>query len=81
MPTILRIDGYRFFFFSDEHLPQHIHIEKADAYARVELNSLKVTDKYNLSSKELKKMIVIIKANKKLLQKGWNEYFKSKNIN
>ena len=30
MPTVLRIDGYRFFFFSDEHTPEHIHIEKAD---------------------------------------------------
>jgi len=34
MPTILRIDGYRFFFFSDEHLPTHIHIEKGDGYAK-----------------------------------------------
>lgn len=28
MPTILRINGYRFFFYSNEHLPKHIHIEK-----------------------------------------------------
>ena len=36
MPTILKIDGWRFFFFSDEHTPEHIHIEKADSYARIE---------------------------------------------
>ncbi|MBE0499452.1 MAG: DUF4160 domain-containing protein [Campylobacterales bacterium] len=28
MPTVLRINGFRFFFFSDEHLPLHIHVEK-----------------------------------------------------
>ncbi len=28
MPTVLRKDGYRFFFYSNEHLPIHIHIEK-----------------------------------------------------
>ena len=30
MPTVLKIDGYRFFFFSDEHTPEHILIEKGD---------------------------------------------------
>ena len=35
MPTVLKIDGFRFFFFSDEHEPIHIHIEKADCYARI----------------------------------------------
>lgn len=40
MPTILRIDGFRFFFFSDEHSPRHIHIEKGDGYARIELDPI-----------------------------------------
>ena len=30
MPTVLRVDGFRFFFFSNEHTPEHIHIEKGD---------------------------------------------------
>ena len=76
MPTILRIDGYRFFFFSDEHLPTHIHIEKGDGYARIELNSIKITDSYNLNSKELKKLSALVKENNDKLQKAWNEYFK-----
>ncbi|PLX22253.1 hypothetical protein C0584_00020 [Candidatus Parcubacteria bacterium] len=35
LPTVLRVDGFRFFFFSDEHLPLHIHVEKGDGYMRV----------------------------------------------
>ena len=76
MPTILKIDGYRFFFFSDEHTPEHIHIEKADAYARIEIASLKVTDSYNINSKELKKLLNLVQKNKLELQGAWNEYFK-----
>ncbi len=35
MPAILRIDGYRFFFWSDEALePPHIHVAKAGNYAK-----------------------------------------------
>lgn len=28
MPTILTTNGFRFFFYSNEHLPIHIHVEK-----------------------------------------------------
>lgn len=76
MPTVLRIDGYRFFFFSDEHTPEHIHIEKGDSYARIEIESLKVTDTYNLNSKELKKLVLLVTKNKYKLKGEWNEYFK-----
>ena len=76
MPTIFRINGYRFFFFSDEHTPEHIHIEKADAYARIEIENLKVTDSYNLNSKELKKLLKLVTENKDKLQGAWDEYFK-----
>ena len=76
MPTILRIEGYRFFFFSDEHLPQHIHIEKGDGYARIELESIEITDSYNLTSKELKKLSILVKQNSEKPRKAWNEYFK-----
>jgi len=76
MPTILRIDGYRFFFFSDEHTPEHIHIENGDSYARIEIESLKVTNSYNLNSKELKKILELVSKNKDKLKGAWDEYFK-----
>ncbi|MBE6243946.1 MAG: DUF4160 domain-containing protein [Bacteroidales bacterium] len=28
MPTILFLFGLRFFFYSEEHLPVHVHVEK-----------------------------------------------------
>ena len=76
MPTVFKIDGYRFFFFSDEHTPEHIHIEKGDAYVRIEIESLRVTNSYNLNSKELKKLLDLVKKNKQKLKGAWDEYFK-----
>lgn len=75
MPTVLRIEGYRFFFFSNEHLPEHIHIESGDKYARIELETLNVTDSYKLNSKELKKLLKIIENNHTELQRSWDDYF------
>lgn len=35
MPTVLRIKGYRFFFFSlEETEPPHIHVEQAERVAK-----------------------------------------------
>ena len=31
MPTIFEIFGLRFYFYSDEHLPIHVHIENITA--------------------------------------------------
>lgn len=66
LPLHFKINGFRFFFFSNEHEPEHIHIEKGDMYARIELESLKVTDSYNVNSKDLKKMIEIIKKQRQI---------------
>jgi hypothetical protein len=76
IPKVLKIDGFRFFFFSNEHTPEHIHIKKGNMYARIEIETLEVTDSYNCNSKEIKKMISIVKKNQKILQGKWNEYFK-----
>ncbi len=75
MPSVLRIEGYRFFFFSNEHLPEHIHVENGDEYAKIELGTLNVTDSYNLSSKELKKLLKIVENNHTELQRSWDDYF------
>jgi len=75
MPTLLRENGYRFFFFSDEHLPKHVHIEKSDKYMRVELENLKVTDNYHMTSKEIREVMRMIEKHKQLFLEGWDGYF------
>jgi hypothetical protein len=37
MPTVLLIDGFRFFFYMNEHLPVHIHVSKGDGSAKLNL--------------------------------------------
>jgi len=52
MPTVLIIKGYRFFFFSNEGSePIHIHIEKAECYAKFWIDPLFVAANYGLTAK------------------------------
>jgi len=77
MPTILKYNGFRFFFFSNEHTPEHIHIEKGGGYAKVKLENLKLIENYQFSKKDIKIILKIVEENKDNFLKAWNEYFKS----
>ncbi|MBN2864331.1 MAG: DUF4160 domain-containing protein [Bacteroidales bacterium] len=73
MPTVLLIKGYRLFFFSNEgNEPVHIHIEKAERYAKFWLDPLCVVINYGFTGKELRE---IIERNELVIREKWNEYF------
>lgn len=75
MPTVFKQEGYRFYFYSNEHLPEHIHVENGDGYARVILETLEVTDSYKFNSKELKKIVKLVSENRTKIEGAWHEYF------
>ena len=76
MPTVFKINGFRFYFYSNEHLPQHIHVENGSCYARIVIDTLEITDSYNLKQKEAKMILKIIKEHKEKIKGAWNEHFK-----
>jgi len=76
MPTVFKYKGYRFYFYSNEHLPEYIHVENGDGYARIVLETLEVTDSYKLNSKELKKVIKLVQENREKIEGAWYEYFR-----
>ena len=74
MPTLLNINGFKFFFYANEHEPKHIHIMKNDEFAKVELDNLKVVQNY-LKPKDLKFALEIIEQNKIEFERIWDEWF------
>ncbi len=74
MPTLLLKDGFKFFFYANEHEPMHIHVSKGGNFAKIELDSLRVTHNY-LKTKDLKKALKIINENQKEFKRRWREYF------
>lgn len=76
MPTVLRIKGYRFFFFSNEsNEPKHIHIESEDKYAKFWLAPISLVKCVGYSSKELTQIRKLIEEHKDLIKERWDEYF------
>lgn len=74
MPTLLNIDGFKFFFYANEHEPKHVHFMKNEGFAKVELNTLKVVQNY-LKAKDLKLALAIIEEHKSEFERRWDEWF------
>ncbi len=74
MPTLLLEDGFKFFFHANDHEPQHIHVESGGDFAKIELATLRVVSNY-MKPKDLKKALLIVKANQQHFVSVWNEYF------
>jgi hypothetical protein len=76
VPTVLRVDAYRFFFYSNEgNEPPHIHVQKAEKYAKFWLQPIQLAESIDFNSKELRYVQDIIKEHSKLFLEAWNEHF------
>ena len=76
MPTVLRVGGFRFFFYSsDRNEPPHIHVEKDNNTAKFWLIPIRLQESHGFSRKEINKILSIIEENIELLLRRWNEYF------
>ncbi len=76
MPELFRLFGIRFFFFSNEHLPIHVHIENGDGDAKFAIKPVRLISNNGIKNKDIKLAESIIEENEELIEKRWNEYFK-----
>lgn len=76
MPTVLRVDGHRFFFYSNEgNEPPHIHVQTADKYAKFWLKPVRMAESIGYTSKELRRIQDIINDHSELFLEAWHEHF------
>ena len=76
MPTVLRVAGYRFFFFSNERgEPAHIHVEQAERYAKYWLDPLALSGSHGFRSHELAELRRLVVEHRALFQERWHEHF------
>lgn len=78
MPTLFILFGYRFFFWSNDHEPVHVHVNKGDCDARFSVDPVEITENYGFKSSELKMIESLIEENKEIIIERWNDFFKTK---
>ncbi len=74
MPTILVLFGIRFFFYSREHEPMHVHIENGDGKAKFEIEPhVRLVENKGMKNKDLKLAESIIEENREFIVNEWKE--------
>ena len=76
MPTLFFLFGYRFFFWSNDHEPIHVHVSKGDSEAKFNVIDVELIENYGFKKNELSLIESLIEENKEVIIARWKEYFK-----
>ena len=77
MPTLLMIFGLRFFFYTREHEPIHVHVEHADGVAKYNLldDRVELVENKGLKPASLRLAESILEENRVNFRNEWDKTF------
>ena len=76
MPTILITRGFRFYFYSGDHVePAHIHATKDGCVAKFWLDPVRLASGGRFRPAQLIEIQRMVDDNKDLFIRSWHEYF------
>ncbi len=79
MPVIFRIDGIRFFFYSNEGSPRepvHVHVMRGACEAKIWVEpSVSVDWNSGFNGAELRDIMNNVVARRELIMACWHDYF------
>jgi len=80
MPILFYYLGLKFYFYSNDHLPVHVHVSVENSEARYQVYpEIKLIENRGLKPRELRLAETAIEENKEIILWRWKEYFKDKN--
>jgi Domain of unknown function (DUF4160) len=76
MPTVLRLGGFRFYFYSHEpNEPPHVHVDRGGASAKFWLESVTLVRNFGFSAKEINELHRMVRAQRETLLEAWYGHF------
>ena len=76
MPTVLRLLGWRFHFYSDEGAePPHIHVDTGDGECKYWLSPVILARSEGVKPKDLRRIEVLVIENEGFILEKWHEFF------
>ena len=76
MPTVLRLSGLRFFFYSLEGTePAHIHVEHGEKVAKFWLDPVSFVESHGFRRHELNRVRLMVIEHRVEFLEAWNAHF------
>ncbi len=68
MPKVFEKDGYKFFFYSNDHRPIHVHVRRGDGEAVFNVEeSVQLRESQNMTIRELSKAQRLAQESRQLI--------------
>jgi hypothetical protein len=75
MPNVFEQDGYRFFFYSNEHRPIHVHVRHGGGEAVFDVEeSVELRESQDMKVRELSKAQRLAEDHRHLILEKWHEH-------
>jgi hypothetical protein len=75
-PTILRVRGYRFYFFSREESRLHVHVQHADGEAKFWIDPVvELESNYGLKPKQVAEALKLVEEHLDDIRNAWAKHF------
>lgn len=76
VPTVMRVRGYRFFFYSNEGSePPHVHVEHSGMTAKFWLSPVRSGSRSRFSDEELLFLQRFVTQQRDRFEEAWREHF------
>jgi hypothetical protein len=76
MPKIFEKDGYKFFFYSNEHRPIHVHVRHGGGEAVFDVEpGMELRESQGFKVRELARAEELATEHRELIIQRWHEYF------
>ena len=67
-------EGFKFFFYANEHLPVHVHVIKGNGYAKINLLKMLVVESC-MKPSELRRALELAAEHQAEFVRRWHEFF------
>lgn len=75
-PTVLRVDGYRFFFFSREEERPHVHVSFGGGEAKIWLEpDVELAEAHGLTRSRTNTAVKLTREHRDEIRAAWREHF------
>ncbi|WP_417908756.1 DUF4160 domain-containing protein [Candidatus Electronema sp. PJ] len=75
MPIVFEKDGYKFFFYSNEHRPVHVHVRHGGGEAVFDIeDEVELRESQGMKLNELSSAQRLAKEHRLLIMEKWHEH-------
>jgi hypothetical protein len=79
MSTVLRVSGFRFFFYGlDGSEPAHIYVEHGDNVAKFWLEPVSLAESQGFRAQEINRLRALLVKHRLTFTEAWNAHFSRK---